>query len=125
MSKSFEQRVAEAMAGVARVSPREASRLREIYPDTQFVDPRSADDIAATTGMIPGALNVTLDQLGRDDGTLPPALQSRNRPVVAACEGGPMGALAAYALKQRGYRNVAFIDGGTRGWLDAGYATTR
>ena len=36
-----------------------------------------------------------------------------------------MGALAAHALKQRGYNNVHFIDGGTQGWVDAGYSTAR
>lgn len=36
-----------------------------------------------------------------------------------------MSALAAYALKQRGYKNVRFIEDGTQAWLDAGYSTAR
>ena len=126
MDKSFEERVAEAMAEVSKLSPQQASKRREIDPNTLFLDPRGAGDISATTGMIPGAVNVTLDQLsGADDSDLPSALHSRTRPIITACEGGPLGALAAYALKRRGYRDVAFIDGGTRRWLSAGYPTTR
>ena len=126
MEKSFDQRVAEAVAEVSRVSPREASRRAENDRDTLFLDPRNAEDIRSTTGIIPGAVNVTLDQLGsRAEEYLPPELRSRTRPIITACEGGPMGALAAYELKKRGYREVHFIDGGTQAWLDEGFATTK
>jgi len=95
-------------------------------PQTLFIDPRSAADIAATTGIIPGALNVTLKELSdASDEALPRQLASRTRPIITACQGGPMGALAAHALKQRGFHNISFVDGGTQGWLDAGYATMR
>lgn len=70
--------------------------------------------------------HLTLDRLlDAGDQALPPELQLRERPIITACEGGPMGALAAHALKQRGFINVAFIDGGTRGWLGARLPTTR
>jgi rhodanese-related sulfurtransferase len=91
-----------------------------------FIDPRDTADITATTGIIPGALNISLNDLSEksyDD--LPRELSSRARQIITACQGGPMGALAAHALKQRGYNNVHFIDGGTQGWLDAGYSTAR
>jgi len=95
-------------------------------PQTLFIDPRSAADIAATTGIIPGALNVTLKELSdASDEALPRQFASRTRPIITACQGGPMGALAAHALKQRGFHNISFVDGGTQGWLDAGYATMR
>ena len=126
MEKSFEQRVAEAQTEVSAVSPQEANDHKVNDPDTLFIDPRDAEDIISTTGIIPGALNVTLNALNEksyDD--LPRELSSRSRHIITACQGGPMGALAAHALKQRGYNNVHFIDGGTQGWLDAGYSTAR
>lgn len=121
MEKSFEEKLAEAKAAVSSVSPQQANALKEKYPDIVFIDPRDAEDIASTTGIIPGALNVTLNHLSQSE--LPDALSSHSRHIITACQGGPMGALAAHALKQRGYHNVAFIDGGTQSWLDAGYAT--
>ena len=126
MEKSFEQRVAEAVAEVSKVSPREASQRATNEPDTLFLDPRAAEDIQSTTGIIPGAINVTLDQLGSgDDDNLPHELRSRTRPIITACEGGPMGALAAYELQKRGYQRVQFIEGGTQAWLAEGFATTK
>ena len=124
MEKSFAERVAEAKAAVPAVSPQEAN-APGMMP-VVFIDPRGAADIRATTGIIPGALNVPLKALseGSDD-ELPQELASHSRPIVTSCQGGPMGALAAHALQQRGFRNVFFIDGGTQGWLAAGYATVR
>jgi len=126
MEKSFSERVADAKAAVPALSPQEANALMAANPDTIFIDPRGPADISATTGIIPGALNVPLKALseGPDD-DLPQALASRSRPIITACQGGPMGALAAYALQQRGFHNVFFIEGGTQGWLSAGYATIR
>ena len=64
-------------------------------------------------------------------GTAPlkdPIALNRSRflsPIITACQGGPMGALAAQALKHRGFTRVAYVDGGTQAWLDAGYPTER
>jgi len=126
MEKSFSERVAEAKAAVPAMSPQEARARKANDPNIVFIDPRNPAEIRATTGLIPGALNVPLKELSEtlDDG-LPAELASRSRPVITACQGGPMGALAAHVLQQRGFRNVSFIDGGTQGWLDAGYATVR
>ena len=124
MEKSFDEKLAEAKAAVDAVSPEQANALMNKYPDILFVDPRDHDDIKSTTGIIPGALNITLNDLStKPDTDLPGELSSRTRHIITSCQGGPMGAIAAYALMQRGFSNVAFIDGGTQGWVDAGYAT--
>ena len=124
--KTFGERVAEAREAVTAISPQAARTAMEQDSETVFLDPRDAGSIAETTGIIPGALNVPLATLnGAAADGLPEVLESRSRPVITACQAGPMGALAAFALKQRGYTNVQFIDGGTQAWLDAGYATDR
>lgn len=126
MEKSFDEMVAEAKSEVTAVSPQEASERKLRDPNTLFIDPRDATDISSTTGIIPGALNMPLSELSKKpENELPQELASRSRPIIAACQGGPMGALAAHALKRRGFNNVSFIDGGTQSWLDAGYATAR
>lgn len=125
MEKSFEERLSEAQAAVPAVSPQEANTHKTNNPDVLFIDPRDVSDIMSTTGIIPGALNVTLNELNEsEDSDLPDELSDRTRLIITSCQGGPIGALAAHALKQRGYSNVQFIDSGTQGWLDAGFATT-
>lgn len=124
MEKSFSERVAEAKAEVPAISPQAARERKEQDPNTLFIDPRNAADIGASTGIIPGALNLPLGKLNESpDADLPGELASRSRPIVTACQAGPMGALAAHALKKRGFTNVCFMDGGTQGWLNAGYTT--
>lgn len=123
--KSFSERVAEAKAAVPAVSPTEARDRREHDPDTIFIDPRDAESISGSTGIIPGAVNLPLAVLSGDTEEWPAALTQRARPIITACQAGPMGALAAHALKQRGFTNVCFMDGGTQGWLDAGFTTDR
>lgn len=124
MEKTFEEKLTEAKAAVSAVSPQEANECKYLDPEILFIDPRDEDDIRSTTGIIPGALNISLNDLSeKPDNELPRELSSRSRQIITACQGGPMGALAAHALKQRGYNNVHFIEGGTQGWLDAGYTT--
>ena len=124
MEKSFEQRVAEAQAAVIAITPKEASEAKKCNPTTIFIDPRSSEDIKSTTGIIPGALSLPLDEISkRSDKDLIDEFQLTSRPIIASCQGGPMGALAAYALLQRGFKNVFYIEGGTQGWLDAGFTT--
>lgn len=126
MEKSFSERVAEAKAEVAAITPQAAKERKESDANTLFVDPRDAAGIGSTTGIIPGALNFPLGKLNDcPDAELPEELASRSRPIITACQAGPMGALAAHALKKRGFTNVCFMDGGTQGWLNAGYATNK
>lgn len=124
MEKTFEEKLAEARAAVRSVSPQEANECKFLDPEILFIDPRDKADIQSTTGLIPGAINISLSDLAeKPDAELPQELSSRARQIITACQGGPMGALAAHALKKRGYSNVHYIDGGTQGWLDAGYTT--
>jgi len=126
MEKSFAERVAEAKAAVPAISPQDAKERKERDPNTLFLDPRDAAGIASSTGIIPGALNLPLGKLSEStDADLPEELASRSRPIITACQAGPMGALAAHALKNRGFTNVCFMDGGTQGWLNAGYPTKK
>ena len=49
--------------------------------------------------------------------------QGRN--VILYCGGGFRSALAADNLQKMGYRNVISMDGGWRGWTEAGFPTIR
>ncbi|MDH5445691.1 MAG: rhodanese-like domain-containing protein [Gammaproteobacteria bacterium] len=124
MEKTFEEKLAEAKQNVASVSPQEANRQKQGNPAIVFIDPRDRADIRSTTGIIPGALNISLSDInGKPTDELPAELEDTSSVIFTTCQGGPMGALAAHALQKRGYQNVRFIDGGTQGWLDAGFST--
>lgn len=126
MEKSFNERVAEAKAAVTAINPADANQRKLKESDILFIDPRIAEDIKQTTGIIPGALNIPLEELSKkSEDALLIELSSRSRHIITSCHGGSMGALAAQTLKQRGYSNVYFIEGGTQGWLDAGFTTIR
>ena len=121
MEKSFSERVVEAKAVVASVSVQDAHDLHG--EAVTFVDPRPAQAIASSTGIIPGALNVTLGDI--EQGRLPTQLLDRSSPIVTSCQAGPMGAIAAHELSKLGFSSVRYVDGGTQAWLDAGYPTQR
>ena len=122
MEKSFNERVAEAKQAVSSIEPRQAAALRDAG-DVVFVDPRPAEAIAKTTGIIPGAENVPLGDIAQ--GKLPSSLASKSTSVITSCQAGPMGAVAAHELQKLGYADVRYVAGGTQGWLDAGLGTER
>lgn len=122
MEKSFNDRVEEAKQVVSSLTPQQAASLRDSH-DVVFVDPRPADAIAETTGLITGARNIQLDDIA--DGNLPPDLDKDATQVVTACQGGPMGAIAAHEFHKQGFANVHYVEGGTQGWLNAGFSTSR
>ena len=122
MSMSFSERVSAATEAVSSLTPQQASALAG-SADVVFVDPRPSSAIAASTGIIPGAWNIPLDQLSA--GQLPQELTDRSIHVITSCQAGPMGAIAAHELARQGFARVHYIEGGTQGWLDAGFTTNR
>lgn len=69
-------------------------------------------------GHLPGAQYLGRGVIERDIETLFPDPETT---LYLYCGGGFRSVLAADNLKQMGYRNVISVDGGFRGWLEAGY----
>jgi rhodanese-related sulfurtransferase len=122
MAQDFNTQVAEAKAAISSVTPEQAAALQN-RSDVVFVDPRPAEAIASTTGIIPGAYNVGLADIVA--GKLPEKFADQSIHVVTACQGGPMGAVAAHNFSKLGFSNVNYVEGGTGGWVEAGYPTER
>ena len=128
MPKAFGQMVSEATAAVPALKPAEVQLRQKQDPNTLVIDVRDAADIAAT-GRIPGAVNISYGSLTyKADQGVPqewrdPRLQDRSRPIITNCTLGPLGALGAKLLKDMGFTNVAFVEGGIQGWKDAGLPT--
>jgi len=89
----------------------------------EFVDPRPAEAIAATTGKIAGARLISIAEIEAD--TLPPAFADRTIQIVTTCQAGPMASKAAEAFTKLGFAKVNWIEGGTQAWIDAGLPTVR
>jgi rhodanese-related sulfurtransferase len=90
----------------ARLDRGEAFHLVDVREDREW-----------SAGHLPHAIHLSKGVIERDiEKTIP----DTNAPIVLYCGGGFRSALAAYNLKQMGYRNVISMDGGFGGWRDAG-----
>jgi len=120
------QMVQKAKENVPGLTAAEAKKRLEEDPNTLVIDVQDAAD-AGACGLIPSSVNISLGMLPiRADLELPKELRDerladRNRPVITTCGAGGQAALAAYVLKLMGFTNVAYIEGGTAAWKEAGY----
>jgi len=122
------QIVEAAVANVEGISPADAQQRLEQDPNALLVDVRDAGDIAST-GMVSGGMNISLGMLPiKADLELPedwrePGLQDRSRQVITTCQLGPNAAIGAKLLKDMGFTNVTYMDGGMEAWKAAGLPT--
>lgn len=109
-----------ARARVRELSVAEVAARRAAQEPFVLLDVREQDEWAA--GHIPGARHLGKGVLERDVEQLFPDPATD---LVLYCGGGYRSALAADALRQMGYTNVASMWGGWKGWLAAGLPTER
>lgn len=89
-----------------RLDRREAFHLVDVREDNEWA-----------SGHLPGATHLGKGVIERDiEAKIPDA----GAEIVLYCGGGFRSALAADSLQRMGYTNVASMDGGFRGWADAG-----
>jgi rhodanese-related sulfurtransferase len=69
-------------------------------------------------GHLPGAIHLGKGVIERDIEVVIPDV---NAEIVLYCGGGYRSALAAENLARMGYTNVVSMDGGFRGWNEAGF----
>ena len=85
-----------------------------------LVDTR--EDSEWARGHIPNAVHLGKGVIERDiEKTIP----DKNAPLVLYCGGGFRSALAADNLQKMGYTNVISMDGGWRGWTEAGFPVAK
>ena len=73
-------------------------------------------------GHLPGAIHLGKGVIERD---IEQRLPDAGTKVVLYCGGGFRSALAADNLQKMGYTNVESMDGGWKGWLEAGFPTQK
>lgn len=129
MARTFMQMASEAMAEVPAISPAEARQRLRDDPNTLLIDVRDLE-VIRETGMAEGAIPISNGALPlRADREVPeflrdPRLQDRSRPVLTICGAGPMSAIGAKTLQDMGFEHVAYVEGGTEAWQQAGLPTT-
>jgi rhodanese-related sulfurtransferase len=85
-----------------------------------LVDVREESEWAR--GHLPGAIHLGKGIIERDVEERIPDTAAK---VILYCGGGFRSALVADNLQKMGYSNVESMDGGWRGWLDAGLPTQK
>lgn len=82
-----------------------------------LVDVREESEFAR--GRLPSAIHLGKGVIERD---VEEAIPEPDDEIILYCGGGYRSALAAQNLQQMGYTNVISMDGGFRGWNEAGYS---
>ncbi len=85
-----------------------------------LVDVREDNEWAK--GRIKGAVHMGRGVIERD---IEAQIPDKAAEIVLYCGGGFRSALSADNLQQMGYKNVFSMDGGWRGWLEAGGETEK
>ena len=127
MVRTFMQLAEEAMAEAHAVSAAEAVRELRENPNALLVDVRDAEEVQVT-GLGVGAINAPGRSIAWkactefDEEYREPELQDRSRRILATCGSSPCyrGASAANLLKEMGFIDVSYVQGGMRSLLAAG-----
>ncbi|HWP39953.1 MAG TPA: rhodanese-like domain-containing protein [Tepidisphaeraceae bacterium] len=114
-SPRFLQIVNDAKSRIRELSVQEVQRKLDSGQTFHLVDVREESEWAA--GHLPGAVHLGKGIIERDIETKIPDTSAE---IVLYCGGGFRSALAADNLQKMGYTNVYSMDGGFRGWKDAG-----
>ena len=124
ITKGYQQLVAQAMAQVKTYTVDETlAKLSD--PATQMIDIRDIREL--TEGTVLGAVHAPRGMLEFwVDPASPyhkPLFADEAKEFILFCGLGWRSALAAKALQDMGMTNVAHMDGGWTGWVQAGGAT--
>ena len=122
MSKTAMEMIGEARAQVGTVAPKEAAD--QLGTGAVLVDVREPEEWqhGHINGSVPaprGLLEFFADPASpRHKDQLDPS-----RRMIVVCASGARASLAAATLKTMGYSDVAILDGGLKGWTEAGLPT--
>lgn len=119
-SPEFLKIVNDSKKRVKEIDFREIKKRLDAGEKFVLVDTR--EDNEWQRGHIPNAIHLGKGIIERD---IEAAIPDKNAPLVLYCGGGFRSALAADNLQKMGYKNVVSMDGGWRGWTEAGFPTSK
>jgi rhodanese-related sulfurtransferase len=118
--EGFVRLVKEAKTRIKEEDFRDIKKKLDAGEPMIIIDTREDNEWAR--GHIPNAVHLGKGVIERD---IEKAIPDKDATLVLYCGGGYRSALAADNLQKMGYRNVISMDGGWRGWTEAGFPTIR
>jgi rhodanese-related sulfurtransferase len=119
-SAQFLKLVQDAKKNVKETNVADVKRRRDAGEKFLLVDVREDNEWAK--GHLPGAVHLGKGIIERD---IEQQVPDTGAKVILYCGGGFRSALAAENLQKMGYTNVESMDGGWRGWVEAGLPTAK
>ena len=119
-SPQFLKLVSDAKKRVKETNVEDVKRRMESAEKFLLVDVREDNEWA--NGHLPGAVHMGRGIIERDIETKVPETSTK---MILYCGGGYRSALVADNLQKMGYTNVESMDGGWRGWTEAGLPTAK
>ena len=116
----FLQIVSDARSRICELSIDDVRKKQDRGEKIRLVDVREESEWAA--GHLPGAEHLGKGIIERD---IEAKIPDTGAEIILYCGGGYRSALAADNLQKMGYTNVFSMDGGFRGWKDAGLQIVR
>ena len=117
-SEAFVRLVNESRVRVNEINVAQVKKRLDAGEKFTMVDVREDNEWAR--GHIPGAVHLGRGIIERD---VENRFPEKNVELVLYCGGGYRSAMSADNLQKMGYTNVSSMDGGWRGWTEAGYPT--
>lgn len=119
--KHFNDLIAEALPEVEELFPWDLEEKIGQENDLILLDVREPQEFAALH--IEGSLNVPRGVLEQAcdwdyDETVPELAAGRGREIIVICRSGNRSVLAAHTMQRMGYKNVASLKTGIKGWND-------
>ena len=112
----FLKLVNDAKSRVKETNVAEVKKRLDAGENFVLVDTREGNEWAR--GHLPGAVHLCKGIIERD---IEAAVPDKTAEIILYCGGGFRSALAADNLQKMGYTNVISMDGGWRGWTEAGF----
>jgi rhodanese-related sulfurtransferase len=116
----FLKLVDDAKSRIRQTNIQEVKQRLDTKDPFTLIDVREESEWAK--GRLPGAVHMYKGIIERD---IENAVPGKATPIVLYCGGGYRSALVADNLQRMGYTNVISMDGGWRGWEQAGYPTVK
>jgi rhodanese-related sulfurtransferase len=119
-SSQFLKLVQDAKKNVKETNVADVKRRSDAGEKFLLVDVREDNEWAK--GHLPGAVHLGKGIIERDIEQRAP---DTNAKIILYCGGGFRSALAAENLQKMGYTAVESMDGGWKGWVEAGLPTAK
>jgi rhodanese-related sulfurtransferase len=119
-SAQFLKLVQDAKKNVKETNVADVKRRGDAGEKFVLIDVREDNEWAK--GHLPGAVHLGKGIIERD---IEQRVPDNGAKLILYCGGGFRSALAAENLQKMGYTNVESMDGGWKGWVEAGLPTAK